>query len=715
MNHVPNAAERAIRGASVVEYYVRPKSVAIIGVSSKKGSAGMNALANLVMNDYPGDIYLVGRSGGEIEGRKVLTEVDELPEGVELAIFTLPAAGVKEAMEACVRRKVRAVVSFASGFAEVGEREKQDELAAIASNGGVALLGPNCLGYTNYVDAFGAGFVSALKIPKVTAGSDPATAIISQSGGLMSHIRMGLDQRDLPVSYTISTGNEAGIGLADFVDFLAQDATTKVIIVYVEEVREPEAFLAAARRARAAGKPVMMMHPGRGAQAREAVQSHTGALAGDHAVMRTLVTHAGIMFVDTIDELVDAAEILARYPVAPTKGPGFVTFSGAFCAIAHDFLEELGLEAPPMSPHIAAEMRKHLPSFATPRNPLDLTTAPVWQPDLMRLGPKAILDDPALGSLVISITVGPPAQSMGYLNALIKAMEGNTKPVVFSILGDRSPLAPEFIALAREHRIIISRSAERSMRAMARVTFYGRALERSKSATANAEPVAGLPTFGAGAQPEWLGKEALRALGVRTPDGGLARTVDEAVAMAARVGFPVAMKAQAAKLAHKTEAGGVLLNIADESAVRTAWKTLQDNVARAQPGLALDGVLVEKMSKKGLELVVGAKRDPRWGPVVVVGLGGVLIEALGDVRLLPPDLSEADIIAELRQLKTAKLLDGFRGTPAVDVEAVARTAAQIGRLMLTNPQIVEVDINPLVAHAKGEGVTALDALIVLGD
>ncbi|MDB5569442.1 MAG: acyl-CoA synthetase forming [Hyphomicrobiales bacterium] len=715
MNQVPNAAERAIRGAAAVEYFVRPKSVAIIGVSSKKGSASLNALANLVMNDYSGDIYLVGRSGGEIDGRPVLTQVDDLPEGVDLAIFTLPAAGVKEAMEACVRRKVRAVVSFASGFAEVGEREKQDELAAIARDGGVALLGPNCLGYTNYVDAFGAGFVSALKIPKVSAGRDPATAIISQSGGLMSHIRMGLDQRDLPVSYTISTGNEAGIGLADFVDFLAQDKTTSVIIVYVEEVREPEAFLAAARRARAAGKPVMMMHPGRGAQAREAVQSHTGALAGDHAVMRTLVTHAGIMFIDTIDELIDAAEILARYPAAPTKGPGFVTFSGAFCAIAHDFLEELGLEAPPMSPHIAEEMRKHLPSFATPRNPLDLTTAPVWQPDLMRLGPKAILDDPALGSLVISITVGPPAQALGYLNALIKAMEGNTKPVVFSILGDRSPLAPEFVELARQHRIIISRSAERSMRAMARVTFYGRALERSARAKANAEPVSGLPAFGPGAQPEWLGKEALRALGVKTPDGGLARNVDEAVAMAARVGFPVAMKAQAAKLAHKTEAGGVLLNVADEAAVRTAWKTLQDNVARAQPGLALDGVLVEKMSKKGLELVVGAKRDPRWGPVVVVGLGGVLIEALGDVRLLPPDLSEADIVAELRQLKTAKLLDGFRGTPAVDVEAVARTAAQIGRLMSANPQIVEVDINPLVAHPKGEGVTALDALIVLGE
>ncbi|HEY8580006.1 MAG TPA: CoA-binding protein, partial [Beijerinckiaceae bacterium] len=398
---------------------MRPRSVAIIGVSSKPGSAGLNALANFTMNDYPGDIHLVGRSGGEINGRKVLTTVDELPEGVDLAIFTLPAAGVKEAMEACARRKVRAATIFASGFAEVGERERQDELAAIAREGGVALLGPNCLGYTNYVDGVSAGFVSAVKIPRVVKGRDPAVAIISQSGGLMSHIRQGMEQRDLPVSYTISTGNEAGVGLADFVDFLAQDPSTQVIIVYVEEVRDPQAFLAAARRARDAGKPLMMMHPGRSAAAREAVQSHTGALAGDHALMRTLVSHAGILFVDTVDELIDAGEILARFPKPPTAGLGIVTFSGAFCAIAHDFCEEIGIDLPEMSPHIAAGLREHLPGFATPRNPLDLTTQPVWQPDLMRVGPKAILDDPALGSLAISIPVGPMPQALNYLKALI--------------------------------------------------------------------------------------------------------------------------------------------------------------------------------------------------------------------------------------------------------------------------------------------------------
>jgi acyl-CoA synthetase (NDP forming) len=290
-------------------------------------------------------------------------------------------------------------------------------------------------------------------------------------------------------------------------------------------------------------------------------------------------------------------------------------------------------------------------------------------------------------------------------------MKGSSKPVVMSMLGDRQPLPPEFVTIAREHRIILSRSAERSMRAFAHVVAYGKSFAKRREA-AKPAPFTGLPPLGKGTQPEWLGKQVLAAAGIKIPAGGLARTADEAAQMASRFGYPVAMKAQAAALAHKTEAGGVVLNLGDEAAVRRAWQTLTDNINRAQPGLKLDGVLVEKMAAKGLELMIGAKRDPQWGPVVVVGLGGIWVEALGDVRLLPPDLTEAEIVEELSKLRTAKLLHGFRGSPAVDVAAVAKTAALIGRLMLTAPEIMEIDVNPLFAHPRGEGVTAVDALIV---
>jgi acyl-CoA synthetase (NDP forming) len=700
------------RGAAAVEPFLRPRSVAIIGVSSRAGSAGMNAYTNFKLNEFSGDIYLVGRGGGEVDGRTVLKDINELPDGVDLAVFTLPAAGVHDAMRACARRRVKAVVIFASGFAEVGQRDAQDELASIAQDGGIALLGPNCLGYTNLLNGVHAFFVSATKIVRTPDNDDPKVAIISASGGLMSHIRQALEQRHVPAAYTISTGNEAGVGMPDFVQYFADDPLTSMIILYVEEVREPAQFLAAASYARAKGKPVVMMHPGRTNHAREAVSSHTGALAGDHAVMRTLVSHAGIMMIDKLDELIDTAEILAHYPTPNPHGPGILTFSGAYCAIAHDFCDEIGLDLPPLSDQAEKTLRAALPGFATPRNPLDLTTQPVWQPELMRIGASALLDDPKIGGLLISIPLSNPVIGVKYLeHTLEAAAKQPTKPMVFSALGEGSPLPEQFNSIARKNKVIVSRSADRSLRALGHYVDYGKTITRAKQVRP-AEPIVGLPTFSAGPQPEWLGKEVLRSIGIRVPEGAIARTVEQAAGIAKKIGYPVAMKAQAAMLAHKTEAGGVLLGIADEDALRAGWRTLHDNIAHYQSDLVLDGILVEAMSAKGIEMLVGAKRDPRWGPIIVVGMGGTLVEAIGDIRLLPPDLTEAAVIEEITQLKTAKLLQGFRGAPPADVPAVAAAVVKIGDLIRTTPAIKEIDINPLIVRQVGQGVTALDALIV---
>jgi acyl-CoA synthetase (NDP forming) len=290
-------------------------------------------------------------------------------------------------------------------------------------------------------------------------------------------------------------------------------------------------------------------------------------------------------------------------------------------------------------------------------------------------------------------------------------MEGSDKPKVMVALGDTSPLGPDIVQAAKESPAVFSRSSDRMLRAIAHYTRYGCSLDRTR-VPARPAPFPGMPRFGKGPQPEWLGKAILAAAGIRVPEGELARTPEDAAEVANRVGYPVAMKAQAAALAHKTEAGGVMLNIADEAALRAAWNTMQANVKRAAPGVSLDGMLVEKMSRKGIELMVGAKRDPDWGPVLLLGLGGIWVEALGDVQLLPVDADERQIVRALHRLRTVKLLTGFRGAQPADVEAVARAVMAIGRLMQTNPGIVEVDVNPLMVHAKGEGVTALDALIV---
>ncbi|HUK61410.1 MAG TPA: acetate--CoA ligase family protein [Stellaceae bacterium] len=700
---------------AAVESIVRPRSIAIIGVSSRAGSAGHMVLANLVQNEYRGDIHLVGRNLASLEGRPCLPSVDELPEGVDLAVLTVPAGAVAESVAGLVRRKTTSAITFASGFAEMGEdeRARQQEIGAAARAGRLALVGPNCLGYTNYVDGLCIGFMGFPRVKRLEPAAGPGVAVVAQSGGMGGHVVGGLEARGVACSYLVTVGNEAGIGLAEFIEYLAHDPATGVILAYGEQIRQPANFLAAAAAARAAKKPLVLLHPGRSARAQAAARSHTGALTGDHAAMRTVVRRAGVVFVETLEEMIDVGHILLRYPAPPVKGTSVLTFSGALCAIAQDYCDTLGLDLPPMSAPQKDALRPQLETFNPPENPLDLGTIPAWKPDLVRLGAAALTSDPANGSLIVSIPGHSSAVGVQWVERLVEGVGGSPKPMVLVLQNETSPLSAEVARVVEKNRIVLLRSPERAFRAMARLTEYGRGLAASRPVP-RAKPFAGLPSLAPGMAAEWRGKEILRAIGIPVPPGALARSPAEARAIASRVGYPVAAKAQAAALAHKTEAGGVILGIADAAALDAAWDRLHANVARAEPGLALDGALIEAMGAPGLELALGAHRDPAWGPIVMVGLGGVWIEALGDVRLLAPDTPEDAIVAELGRLKAAKLLGDFRGRGPVDVAAVARAAALVGRLMMTQPEITEIDINPLVAHRDGHGVTALDALIVCG-
>ncbi|HZY11421.1 MAG TPA: acetate--CoA ligase family protein [Beijerinckiaceae bacterium] len=706
------AGEPGSASDAVLQRMMHPKSVAIIGMSAKPNTAGHAVLRNWLLNEFTGDIHLIGRSAGEIEGMPIEVDLARLPEGIDVAVLTLPAAGVGEALAGCAARKVGAAVVFASGFAEVGEQERseQERIGRLVRESGLSVVGPNCIGYTNFIDGFTVAFASVNKVPRVAPGTSDGIAILAQSGGLGNHLRLGLDSRGIAVTYTISTGNEMDLGLGDFVEYLLADNATRVIMIYAEHIRQPTAFMAAAQQARVAGKPVVLLHPGRSARAKEAAKSHTGALAGDHAVMRAKLERVGVVIVNTLDEMLDVSELLARYPRPKPGGLGIVTFSGAFCGIVHDFCEDLGVPVPPLSAQIEADLKPQVPSFIPPKNPLDLGTQPLWQPEIVEIGVAALLKEPAISAVAISIPAGAPANANGYLKHIIAAKQMSEKPLALAMLGDASPLPPDFIQTARQNKIVLSRSSDRTLRAMAHVIARG----NHKPPTDEAAPqrFASVPKMGGGVQPEWRGKQVLAAAGIAIPRGGLAETLDQAIDIAERIGFPVVMKAQAAALAHKTEAGGVLLNIGDANGVRKAWQTLIDNIRRAQAGLPLDGMLVESMAPRGLELVIGARRDTHWGPIVLIGLGGILVEALQDVRLIAPEASEEDIIAELDKLKTAKLLHGFRNMPPADVRAAAQAARAIGRLMLTHPEIDEIDVNPLMVHPRGEGATALDALVV---
>ena len=693
------------RGPKAVAKFLRPRSVAIVGISSRAGSAGQNILQSLKLNKFQGDIHLVGRSEEPIDGRAVLKSPEELPEGVDLAVFTLPAAGVRDAIVACVKRKVGSAMVFAAGFAEVGEQEMQDEIAKTAREGGLAIVGPNCLGVTNNVDGIMLHMLFAREALRFSAGSKPGLALVGQSGGMLGHFQRAADGRGTPMSYVISTGNEIGLESTDFIEFLADDPATSVLVIYTEQVRRPREFLDAIRRCRAAGKPVILMFPGRSTKSKEAAQSHTGALVGDYATMRTLVEDAGAIVATTMDEMMDLAEILVRYPKPPVKGPGILTASGAFVGLSNDMAEELGFEFPAVEPATLNIFDDTLPPYGNYGNPLDATAG--FTPTSLPAVVKALIDDPNIGMLFISfpINTGLVVQNFN------KGMEGSDKPKVMVALGDTWPLGPDVMEAVKQSPAVFGRSSDRMMRAIATYLRYGRLLARARSA-AKPEPIKGLPKLGKGAQPEWLGKKVLAAAAVKVPDGELARTVDDAVAVAKRIGYPVVLKAQAATLSHKTEAGGVMLNLGDEAALRAAWDTMMKSVKRAAPDVTLDGALVEKMSPKGIELMVGAKRDPGWGTVLLLGLGGIWVEALGDVQLLPGGAGEDQIREALRKLRSAKLLAGVRGAPPADTDAVVKVVMAIGRVMQTMPEVVEVDVNPLMVHAKGQGVTALDALIV---
>ncbi|HEY9280881.1 MAG TPA: acetate--CoA ligase family protein [Eoetvoesiella sp.] len=690
-----------------------PKSVLIVGMSSRKGSVGHLVLQNLKLNGFNGQIYLLGRNAGEIEGIQIHTDSADIPNNIDLAVLTVPAAGVEDSIGLCITKRISAVITLAGGFAELGEegREAQNRILALAREGGLSVIGPNCLGFSNFTNSFMIGFVKLTKLSSLPQNTNDAVAIVGQSGGVQSHLYQSLESRGVSVSYTISTGNEMDLGLGDFVNYLIQDPFTRVIAIYAEHIGNPERFIWAAREAAKNGKPIVLLHSGRSVKAQEAAKSHTGSLVGNHAIMSARLRREGIVLVETLDELLDVTELLSRYPLAKKGGLGVMSFSGAFSGIAHDLCADIGIEIPELSHEVKEALRPQVPAFIPPNNPLDLGTQPLFQPELICIGLTALLDEPSIGAVVAVLPLSAPELLVAYLRNIIQAQESTDKPIGIAILNDGQPLPQEFINLARDHKIVISRSPDRTIRGMAKLINRGN-LRKISTEPIQLDPLS-IPKLESGVQVEWFGKQVLRAAGVSVPEGKLVRSIDDAVQAAVKIGYPVVLKAQSAKLAHKTEAGGVAINLKDEASLRTAWEKMTASVHRVQPDLTLDGMLVEAMSSSGLELVIGATRDPEWGPMVMVGIGGIHVEVLNDVRLIAPEADASEILDELNKLKMAKLLHGFRNHPPVDVEAVALAVTQIGKLMLSQPSISEIDVNPLMVQARGQGATALDALIVV--
>lgn len=698
-----------------IDRLLRPRSVAIVGASPTPSSFGASVLANLENAGFAGDLYLINPKRSEIHGRPCLPSIDTLPHGVDCAVLAIPRASVLEGVAACGRRGVGGVIIFSAGFAESGAegRAEQEKLAVIARDYGMILEGPNCLGMVNFIDGVPLTFVLTPPAPHI--GTE-GIAIASQSGAMAAVVGVGLQSRELGITFSISTGNEAVSNVEDYVEYLVDDQHTRVILMIVEHFRRPQKFLAAAARARSLGKHMVLLHPGRSGAARASAETHTGAMAGDYQVMRTKVSHAGVVVVDTLEELLDVSEILIRCPALRAGGAAVLTESGAFKALTLDFCDMLGLPLPALSDTTAAALRGVLPDFIPPTNPLDVTAQALVDPELYGRTLPLILNDHRYGSLVLGIILTDEVTSGLKFPPIISALRSLKpgKPVLFAGLDEGAQISLAYVRDLRALGVPFFPSPERAYRALARLNaFAEQQTWRGVSTVELGLKASELPTLPEGVIPEYLSKDILASLGIRIPQGGLARDVEEAQAIAARIGYPVVLKAQSAYLSHKSDAGGVALNLTTPEAVASGWERMHIDTARARPELVLDGILVEKLGEAGAELIIGAQNDTDWGPVLLVGFGGVLAEALRDVRLLPPDLSIEGIESELLQLKSAALLRGFRGSPALDVRAAAEIVRRLGSLMLAAPQIREVDLNPVIVYPQGGGAVALDALIVM--
>ncbi len=689
---------------------LNPASVAVIGVSERPNTAGRNVIANLDALGFSGPLHLVSRNAREIDGRTCVTSVDELPKGIDCAVLTVPGPAILETVEALAAREVGAIMCFASGFAEMGGagRATQHRLAEIARAHDIAFAGPNCLGFTNMPDRVAISF-STGRPPAPDSLGRLKVGIIAQSGAMASVLRLAMSAECVGFTYAITTGNEAVLGIEDYLPFLIDDPETRVIMLLGETIRRPAEFLAHAQEARRRKKPIVLLHLGRSEKARASARSHTGALAGDFAVMESFVREAGVVLVETLDELIDTTTVLAHTPAPPAGGVAVITDSGAFKGFTLDYCERVGLPVANIGAKTRAALKAMLPEFAVVSNPVDLTAQTMFRLDLYAQSTRALMADPNVGYVLASIMAANPALGLEKVPYVIEGKADEDKPLACAFMSGDAPTHPEVKPRLADAGIAFFRSPERALRAFARAHEYGVALRR-KAPRARRIDVPTVHVPASGALGEQAGKAALKAAGIAVPRGALATSLAEAKRVAARVRYPVALKAQAAALGHKSDAGGVMLNVADAKALEAAWKTLHASVKKAHPGLALDGVLVEKMAPKGVEMVIGARRDPEWGPVLMVGLGGVWTEALKDVRFLPADSAPAAIAAAFRSLRGAALLDGFRGAKPVDVDALADAAARIGALMRASPGIDEIDVNPLIATDKG--CVAVDALFV---
>ena len=705
----------------------RPRSVAVIGASRDRGTIGGEIFHNLILRGFQGPVYPVNPRARVVQSVLAYPDVESIPEPVELAVIVVPAPHVLAVLEACGRKGVKAAIVISAGFKETGEegREREGALVECARRHGIRLVGPNCLGVLNAEPEVRLDATFAPVYPP--AGK---VAFSSQSGALGLAILERAAALHLGISQFISVGNKADVSGNDLIEFWEADPGTRVILLYLESFGNPRRFTQIARRV-GRRKPIIAVKSGRTRAGARAAASHTGSLAGADAAVSALFLQSGIIRTDTIEELFDVALLMASQPVPRGPRIGIVTNAGGPGIMASDSCESHGLELPALDPATVAALRSYLPPEASTRNPVDMIASAT--PESYEKAVRLLLLDENVDAL-LAIYVPPiVTHPLEVAEAIVRGVTAATvertarglppKPVASCFMGSHGVL--EGLRSLEEGHIPSYAFPESAAIALSRAVGYGRWLSTPEGVPVRfadcdaerADRVLARSLADGGEGTLWLDPTAVRELlgayGLEQPDSDTAASADQAVAIADRIGYPVALKLASATISHKSEVGGVALDLRNAAEVRQAFFDLQarlESIGRLQE---MSGALVQRMLREGVEVVVGVSLDPTFGPLMMFGLGGVQVELLRDVAFRIHPLTDRDAFDMVRAVRGFRLLEGYRGAAPGDIAALEQVLLRVSQLIADHPEIVEMDLNPIRVLPPGRGCVVLDARIAV--
>ena len=692
-----------------MEAIFAPRSVAVIGASSDPKRIGGRPVDFLIRHGFDGPILPINPRSPEVQGLTAYPSISEAPTTPDLAVIALPAPLAVQAVEDCASRGVRGAVIFSSGFSEVDDAGAalQARMVDIARESGMRLVGPNCLGIANVRHNLYATFTPGVEkhLPK-----PGGVSIVSQSGAFGSYCMTLVRMRGLGVNLWATTGNSCDVDFADAVAYCAQDEETRVIMGYLEGATDRDRLVEALELARAREKPVVMMKVGRSAVGAEAAQSHTASLAGSDAVYDAAFRQYGVYRAQSVDEMFDVTYACAE-SASMMQGDrlGLVTVSGGVGVLMADEAEKLKLDVPALPDHAQRKLKEVLP-FAGVRNPVDVTAQLVNQIDLLETNMDVLFGDGEIdGAIIFMSTVGLVADLNDAIRTGLERIREKYpgRPMLFCSLTE-----PEGRAAYERSGFIVFEEPTRAVRAMAALRYFARSFARAGEADPIPE-LTDLSPLPDGMINEIEAKALLAEAGIAIVRETLARTPEAAADAAREMGFPVVLKIASPDILHKSDIGGVALNLRSVEEVRSAGARILELASEKAPEARIDGLVVAEQAAPGLEAILGVTQDPAFGPVVVFGLGGVLVEALGDVSFRVAPFGPLEARRMIDEIRGRKLLDAFRGAPERDIDALAEAISRLSAFAAHHGAALEtVDVNPLIVGARGQGALAADGVTV---